>query len=799
MLKQLYKIPALVFLLIGLNNFFSSCNNQKPEENTAQVENSSSRAAGEPDRSVLPIPEPIRKTYSELDARDVSAPPRWEVKAPKGAPNVVVILIDDMGFGVSEAFGGPVTTPNMDKLAKNGLKYNRFHTTALCSPTRVALLTGYNHHSNNMGSVTETATTFPGNTGVRPQTITPMAEVLRQNGFNTAAFGKYHETPPWEISNSGPQDRWPTRSGFEKFYGFIGGETNQWAPLIYDGVTIVETPEDPNYHFTTDMTNHAISWVRFQQALSPQKPFFMYFAPGATHAPHHVPKEWIEKYKGKFDHGWDKMREITLERQKKMGLVPQNTKLAPKPADIKEWEKLTADEKKLFSRQMEVYAGFAEHTDYEAGRLISAIEELGVLDNTIVIFIAGDNGASAEGQMNGVFSEMTYFNAVPETVPDMLKHFDEWGSESTYPHFAAGWAVAMDAPFAYTKQVASDFGGTRNGMIIQWPAGIKGKGELRSQFGHVIDIAPTVFEAVKVPAPTMVNGIKQDPIEGKSLLYSFNNATAPEQHTVQYFEMFGNRGIYQDGWFARTIHRPAWLPKPLNTLQTDKWELYNAAEDFSLSNDLASQNPEKLKAMQELFMKEAEKYHVLPLDDRLLERTNAALMGRPTVMGNRTSVTYGEGMKGMGVDIFIDLRNTSYTITADVEIKANGNGVIVCQGGRFGGLSFYVKNGKPAFTYNYLGLQSMQVTSAQALPAGKYTLTYDFKYDGGGMGKGGIGTIMANGNKVAEARLEKTQPGIFSVDDLADIGTDDGTHVANYGISPKFNGKIGKVKIEVKK
>ena len=627
-----------------------------------------------------------------------------------------------MGFGVSETFGGPVTTPIMDKLAKNGLKYNRFHTTALCSPTRVALLTGYNHHSNNMGAITETATTFPGNTGVRPQTITPMAEVLRQNGFNTAAFGKYHETPPWEISNSGPQDRWPTRSGFEKFYGFIGGETNQWAPLIYDGVTMVETPEDPNYHFTTDMTNQAISWVRFQQALSPQKPFFMYYAPGATHAPHHVPKEWIDKYKGKFDQGWDKMREISLERQKKLGLVPQNTKLAPKPTDIKDWEKLSADEKKLFSRQMEVYAGFAEQTDYEAGRLISAIEELGELDNTVIIFIAGDNGASAEGQMNGMFSEMTYFNAVPETVPDMLKHYDEWGSASTYPHFAAGWAVAMDAPFSYTKQVASDFGGTRNGMIIHWPAGIKAKGELRSQFGHVIDIAPTVFEVAKLPAPKMVNGIEQDPIEGKSLAYTFNDAAAPEQHTVQYFEMFGNRGIYQDGWFARTIHRPAWLPKPLNTLQTDKWELFNTNEDFSLANDLASQNPDKLKAMQDLFMKEAEQYHVLPLDDRLLERTNAALMGRPTVMGDRTSVTYGEGMKGMGVDIFIDLRNTSYTITADVEVKANGNGVIVCQGGRFGGLSFYMKNGKPAFTYNYLGLQSTNIMASQPLAPGKYTI-----------------------------------------------------------------------------
>lgn len=749
------------------------------------------------DRSALPIKEPARQTYKELDARKVTPPARFEVKAPKGAPNVVVILIDDMGFGVSEAFGGPVSTPTMNKLADNGIKYNRFHTTSLCSPTRVALLTGYNHHSNNMGAIGEAATTFPGNTSVRPQTITPMAEVLRLNGYNTAAFGKYHETPPWEISNSGPFDRWPTHSGFEKFYGFIGGETNQWAPLIYDGVTLVETPNDPNYHFTTDMTNQAVSWVRYQQALSPDKPFFMYFAPGATHAPHHVPKEWIEKYKGKFDQGWDTIRSETLARQIKDGVVPAGTKLAPKPADIKDWDKLSADEKKLFTRQMEVYAGFAEQTDHEVGRLLSSIEKLGVMDNTVVIFIAGDNGASAEGQMNGMFSEMTYFSGVPETVPDMLKHYDEWGSESTYPHFSAGWAVAMDTPFSYTKQVASDFGGTRNGMIIQWPAGFKAKGEIRSQFGHVIDIAPTVFEISKIPAPKMVNGIEQDPIEGTSLVYTFNEAKAKERHTVQYFEMFGNRAIYQDGWFARTIHRPAWKLKPATTLQDDKWELFHAEKDFSLSNDLASKNEDKLKAMQALFMQEAEKFHVLPIDDRLLERTNAELMGRPTVMGKRNSVTYGEGMKGMGPDIFIDLRGKSYTIAAEVAIDAKGNGVIVCQGGRFGGLSFYMKEGKPAFSYNYLGMESTQVIADQPLKPGNYKLVYEFKSDGG-LGKGGLGTISVNDKKVAEKRIEKTQPGLFSVDDLADIGVDDGTHVADYGTSSKFNGKIEYVTVERK-
>jgi arylsulfatase len=751
------------------------------------------------DRTVLPIKEPARPTSKELDIRNATRPKRFEVKAPAQAPNVVVVLIDDMGFGVSEAFGGPVRMPTMDRLAQNGLRYNRFHTTALCAPTRTALLTGYNHHSNNMGVITELASAYPGYTAVRPQTITPMAEVLRQNGYNTAQFGKCHEVPPWEISNNGPQDRWPTRSGFEKFYGFLGGETNQWAPLIYDGVTMVETPDDPNYHFTTDMTNQAVSWVRMQQALQPDKPFFIYFAPGATHAPHHAPKEYIDRYKGKFDQGWDKLREEIVARQKKMGIIPETTQLAPKPQEIKDWEALSADEKRLFARQMEVYAGFAEHTDYEVGRLVKAIEDMGELDNTVIVFIAGDNGSSAEGQMNGMFSEMTYFNGVPEKVEDMLKHYEEWGSESTYPHFSAGWAVATDAPFTWTKQMASDFGGTRNGMIIHWPKGIQAKGEIRSQFSHVIDIAPTVYELAGIPAPKVVNGITQDPIEGTSLAYSFNDANAPERHTVQYFEMFGNRAIYQDGWYARTVHKAPYLVKPYNTLQEDVWNLYKTTEDFSLTHDLAAQQPERLKSMQDMFMKEAEKYHVLPLDDRMFERMNAALMGRPTVMEGRTSVTLGEGMKGMGVDIFIDLRNTSYTMTADVEVGANGNGVIVCQGGRFGGLSFFIKSGKPSFSYNFLGMQTTTIVSSQSLKPGKYTLAYDFKYDGGGLGKGGQGTLLVNGSPVAQGRIERTQANVFSVDDLADVGLDEGTPVADYGPSSKFNGKLNAVTIEQKK
>lgn len=790
------RIRSLICRIIISATFFIACNDSDVVLKKEVTSNPS--PGGDFDRTSLPIKEPIRQTYKDLDVRNAKAPERFEIKAPKGAPNVVVVLIDDIGFGASNAFGGPINMPTLDKLAAKGLKYSRFHTTALCSPTRVAILTGYNHHSNNAGSIMETGTAFPGNTGVRPQSITPMAEVLRQNGFSTAAFGKYHETPPWEISVSGPLDRWPTHSGFDKFYGFIGGETNQWAPLVYDGVAQVEVPKDPNYHFTTDMTNNAISWMRFQQALTPDRPFFMYFATGAAHAPHHAPKEWIDKYKGKFNGGWDKLRQQTLDRQKQLGVVPQNVKLAPKPADIKDWESLSADEKKLFARQMEVYAGFSEHTDNEIGRLVSAIEDLGEMDNTLFLYVVGDNGASAEGQMNGMYNEMTYFNGVPETVPEMLKHYNEWGSATTYPHYAAGWAVALNAPFSWTKQVASDFGGTRNGMVIHWPAGIKAKGEIRSQFTHAINIAPTVFEVCQIPAPKTVNGIEQDPIEGTSFAYSFNDGAAKEKHKVQYFEMFGNRAIYSDGWYARTIHRPAWKLKPDRSLTEDVWELYNANEDFSLSTNVASQHADKLKELQALFMSEGEKYHVLPLDDRVMERTDAKLMGRPAVMEGRNSVTLGEGMKGMAVDIFISTRNTSYSITADVDVSANANGVLVCQGGRFGGFSFYVKGNKPVFTYNYLGLQSYNISSAQSLKPGKHTIVFNFQYDGGGLGKGGTGTITVDGAKAGEGRIEKTQAGIFSVDDLADVGTDDGTWVANYGSSAHFNGSLRKVTIQTK-
>jgi arylsulfatase len=752
------------------------------------------------DRTVLPIPEPQYPHSTVFDVRNATPPPRFEVKAPAKAPNVLIVLIDDMGFGQSSAFGGPIHMPTVDRLAGNGLRYNEFHTTALCSPTRTALLSGRNHHMNNMGSITETATSFPGNTGQRPNSVAPLAEMLRLNGYSTAAFGKSHETAAWEVSPSGPTDRWPTRSGFDKFYGFIGGETNQWAPLLYDGMTQVEPSKDPNYHFMTDMTNQAIDWMGYQKSLTPDKPFFIYFAPGATHAPHQVPKEWIAKYRGKFDQGWDTLREETLARQKRLGVVPAETKLAPKPAAIKDWSALTPDEKKLFARQMEVFAGFGEYADTEIGRLIQAIADTGQLDNTLIFYIVGDNGASAEGGMVGLYNEMTYFNGVNETVQDILKHYDELGGPTTYPHYAAGWAVAGDTPFTWTKQVASSYGGTRNGMVIHWPTGIAAKGQVRSQWHHVIDIAPTILEAAGLPEPKSVNGTPQTPIEGVSLAYTFADPKAPSRHTTQYFEIFGNRAVYHDGWLAGTVHRAPWEFKPRTTLENDTWELYDTRSDFSLANDLAAKNPEKLKELQALFLKEAVKYSVLPIDDRTLERLNAALVGRPDLMAGRTSLTVYNGMIGMSENVFINTKNRSHTITAEVEIPKNGaKGVLLAQAGRFGGWSLYLKDGKPTYTYNWLGLQRYTVAAKQALPAGKATIRYEFTYDGGGVGKGGTGALFVNGKKVATGRIDRTQCCAFSADEGADVGADEGTPVTEaYKVPFKFTGKIGKVTIELK-
>jgi arylsulfatase len=692
--------------------------------------------------------------------------------------------------------------PTLDRLANSGLRYTNMHVTALCSPTRAALLTGRNHHSSNTGAVQDVATAFPGNTGVRPNSVAPLAEMLRLNGYNTAAFGKWHLTPLWETSVSGPYTTWPTGSGFEKFYGFLGGETNQWAPLLYDGVTKVELPHDPSYHFMNDMTNRAIEWIRFQHAMTPDRPFFMYFAPGATHAPHHVPKKWADRYRGKFDNGWDRYREEALARQIKLGIVPPGTTLAPKPAVMKDWDSLSTEERKLFARQMESYAGYAEYTDFEIGRLVRALEELGVMDNTLFIYIAGDNGASGEGGLNGTSNELTYFNGVQQTVGDQMKSLEEWGGAGTYPHFALGWAVAGNTPFAYTKQVGGDFGGSTNGMVVHWPRGIQARGELRNQFHHVIDLAPTVMEVAGLPFPRSVNGTTQKPFEGVSLAYTFGDPRAPGRHQTQYFEIAGSRAIYHNGWVARTIHRVPWEPQPRATLEADVWELYDTSKDFSLSKNVASEYPEKLKELQALFLEEALKYSVLPLDDRSIERMDPALAGRPDLMGARTSLTLYPGMTGMMENTFLNVKGRSSTVTAEVDVPQGGaRGVILAQGGRFGGWSLHLKDGKPTYTYNWVGLERFEVSAPDTLPAGQATIVVDFAYDGGGRGKGGTATLSVNGKKVAEGRIPKTNAYVFSLDEGADVGMDEDTPVSESyqaGSDSRFTGSIRSVTLKVR-
>ncbi len=753
------------------------------------------------DRTILPIKEPTYPESTVLDARDAKAPPRFEVKAPAKAPNVVIVLIDDIGFGASSAFGGPINMPTLDRLAAGGLRYNRFHTTALCSPTRTALLTGRNHHVNNAGAIMELATAFPGNTGIRPNSVAPLAEILRQNGYSTAAFGKYHETPPWEVSVSGPFDRWPTHSGFDKFYGFIGGETNQWAPAIFDGTVRVEAPHDPKYHFTIDMTNQAINWIQAQQSLTPDKPFYVYFSTGACHAPHHVPKEWADKYKGKFNEGWDKLREEIFAKQKQIGVIPQDAQLTPRPKEIPAWDTMNADQKRLLARQMEVYAGFAEQTDYEVGRLVQALSEMGELDKTLFIYIVGDNGSSAEGGPEGTYNEMMALNGIVGNASQMMNHIDDWGSPNTFPHYAIGWAHALDTPLQWTKQIASHWGGTRNGMVMHWPERIKAKGEIRSQFSHVVDIAPTVLEAVGLPFPKMVNGTEQLPFDGPSMVYTFDDAKAKDRHTTQYFEMFGNRAIYHDGWVACTRHSIPWLMAQNPPLKDDVWELYNVAEDFSEANNLATKNPEKLKEMQDLFMKTAEKYHVLPIDDRRSERFDAATAGRPDLMGKRTSLTVYPGMIGLMENAFINTKNRSFTITADVDLpNGDANGVIICQAGRFGGWTLYMKAGKLHHEYNYFGLEHTNIASSKPIAAGKHVIKYEFVFDGGKPGAGGQSILSVDGQKVAQGKIPKTQPYAYSADEGVDVGMDNETAVSNdyKERDNKFTGTIKKITVDAK-
>ncbi len=744
-------------------------------------------------------------TYDAKDP-DTTFPPIEALRPPKRAPNVLIVLLDDVGFAASSAFGGAIHTPTAERLAKTGLKFNRFHTTALCSPTRQALLTGRNHHSVNMGGICEIATAAPGYSSVLPKNKAPLAMTLKLNGYSTAQFGKCHEVPVWETSPMGPFDQWPTGGGgFEYFYGFIGGETNQWYPAIYEGTTPIEPEKTPEqgYHFTEDMTNKAIKWTRQQKALMPDKPFFMYFAPGACHAPHHVPKEWIDKYKGKFDQGWDKLREEIFARQKKLDVIPADAVLTARPAEIPAWNETPENMRPIFAREMEVYAGFLEHVDHHLGRLIDALADLEVLDDTLIYYIIGDNGASAEGTPNGCFNEMATLNGLAglETPEFLASKIDLFGGTEAYNHYAVGWAHAMDTPYQWTKQVASHWGGTRNGTIVHWPKGIKAKGEVRSQFHHVIDVAPTILEAAGLPHPTVVNSAQQAPIEGFSMLYAFNDAKAAERHETQYFEMFCNRGIYHKGWTAVTRHGVPWLGAYKRAFDDDVWELYDTNSDWTQSKDLAKTNPKKLAELQRLFMIEAGKYSALPLDDRTFERFNPDLAGRPQLIKGKTQILFG-GMGRLSENSIVSIKNRSYAITADLDVSKSGaEGVIIAQGGSVNGWSLYAKGGKLKYCYNFFGVEVTFVEATQPIPAGHHQVRMEFKYDGGGVAKGGAVTLYVDGKAVGQGRIEKTVPMAFSADETCDVGKEAGSPVSpDYGpTGNEFSGEVNWVQIDLEK
>ncbi|MGH7725149.1 MAG: arylsulfatase [Candidatus Eiseniibacteriota bacterium] len=754
-------------------------------------------------RQVLPIADPEWVGLTTYDAKDPNTkyPPIVPLRPPKGAPNVLIVLIDDVGFGASSAFGGPCSTPTAEKLAAAGLKYTRFHTTALCSPTRQALLTGRNHHSVAMGAITEMATSAPGNSTIRPKNKAPIAETLKLNGYSTAQFGKCHEVPVWETSPMGPFHQWPTGSGFEYFYGFIGGEANQYYPGIFEGTSPIEpnrTPEE-GYHLTEDLANRAISWVRQQKALVPDKPFFMYFAPGATHAPHHVPKEWADRHKGKFDEGWDKQRELTFERQKALGVIPKDAELTPRPKEIPAWDEMPAALKPVLAREMEIYAGFLEHADHHVGRLIEALEKLDVLNETLIYYIIGDNGASAEGSLNGCFNEMTTLNGMPgiETPEFLLSKIDEFGSPKAYNHYAVGWAHAMCTPYQWTKQIASHWGGTRNGTIVHWPNRVKARGEIRTQFHHVIDVAPTILEAAGLPAPSMVNSIVQAPLEGVSMLYSFDDAKAPERHEVQYFEMFGNRGLYHEGWTAVTKHSTPWTTDKPPAFDADVWELYGP-DDWTQARNLVKDNAPKLAEMQRLWMIEATKYNVLPLDDRRYERINADLAGRPQLVKGNSQLLF-PGMRVTEHSV-LTVKNKSHSVTAQVTVPEGGaEGVLITQGGGVGGWSFYAKGGKLKYCYNFFGIEHFFAESTAPIPAGKHQLRVEFKYDGGGVAKGGDVTLYVDGKPVGKGRVERTIPMGYSADEACDVGADSGSPASpDYGPRGNaWNGDIEWVQIDL--
>ncbi len=751
-------------------------------------------------QDVLPRPPQPFKGTVNLRAKESQPDFPQPLKAPAGAPNVLLVLLDDVGFGATSTFGGPCSTPTFQMLADNGLKFNHFHTTALCSPTRAALITGRNHHTVHTGVITEAATGFPGYDSVMQKDTATVAEVLKQNGYGTAWFGKNHNVPDWQTSQAGPFDLWPTGLGFDHFYGFLGGDTSQWRPAVTEGTKPIDPYlNDPDYNFDYDIADQAIKWISMQKAVAPDKPFFCYYAPGATHAPHHPKKEWVEKYKGKFDQGWDKVREETFARQKKMGIIPQDAVLTPLAPGIQAWDSCSENEKKAYARFMEVYAGFLEQTDYNVGRVIDSIRKRGELDNTMVIFIAGDNGASAEGSRQGLLNEMTFFNGVKENIDDVLKRADEIGTWKTYNHYPVGWAHAMCTPFQWTKQIASHFGGTRNGMVISWPKGIAAKGELRTQFHHCIDVVPTILEACKVTMPSSVNGVTQKPIEGVSMSYAFAEADAKDRRTKQYFELLSNRAIYSDGWVACTT--PVGAPWDSAGAKVDeitgyKWELYDTSKDFSQAHDLAAEMPDKLKDLQLLFYTEAARYNVLPIDNSKTERLDPAI--RPSLTRGRKSFSYTEGMVRIPEGASPDIKNKSWSLKADVEVKENASGIIVTQGGLFGGWGLYLDQGKPVFHYNFVDVARFDVAGKEPLAPGKHTVEMQFAYDGGGIGRGGMATVIVDGKPAAKGRVERTIPIRITLDETLDIGEDCGTPVnLTYDVPFRFEGEIENVTIEL--
>jgi arylsulfatase A-like enzyme len=762
-----------------------------------------------PPRTVLPTPDrhfPGLVTYDAKDP-DTTFPPIRPLRPPAGAPNVLVVLLDDVGFGAASAFGGPCSTPTAERLSAGGLRYTRFHTTALCSPTRAALLSGRNHHAVGMGGITEIATSAPGYSSVRPNSCAPLAETLRLNGFATAQFGKCHEVPVWETSPVGPFDRWPSPgNGFQHFYGFIGGETNQYYPALHQGTAAVEPDRTPEqgYHLMADLADRTIAWVRQQKALTPDQPFFVYFAPGATHVPHHVPKEWADRYKGKFDQGWDAVREQTFARQKELGVIPADCELTQRHQEIPAWDDMPAELRPVLARQMENYAGFLEYTDHHVGRLIDALADLDVLDNTLVYYIIGDNGASAEGTLTGTFNGMIGPNGGDDlqTTQFLLDRIEKIGSPESYPHYAVGWAHAMCTPYQWTKQVASHWGGTRNGTVVHWPRGSEARGQIRHQFHHVIDVAPTVLEATGLPEPEQVHGVTQEPMHGVSMAHSFDDADAPERRETQYFEMFCNRGIYHKGWSAVTKHRTPWDFGPVETpFDDDVWELYDGSVDWTQCHDLSAQMPDKLHELQRLFLIQAARFNVLPLDDRQAERILPEVAGRPTLIRGESQILFA-GMGALNENCVLNIKNKSHSITAQILVPEGGaNGVLINQGGITGGWTLYLKDGRLTYEYSFCGIERYRVAAAQPVPAGEHQVRMEFAYDGGGIGKGGTATLYVDGEEAGAGRVERTHIVLFTFDETTDVGRDTGSPVTEeYPTGDNaFTGEIRWIQIDLGK